>query len=70
MTEGFRFARMWGQNVFDCQQVGAEQPEADVGLWNLSVFDYITYCNKHESVNQPGTALRARGRVSDGQKAG
>ena len=23
------------------------------GLCNLSVFDYITYCNKHESVNQP-----------------
>ncbi|MGD9387521.1 MAG: TGS domain-containing protein [Gammaproteobacteria bacterium] len=29
MAEGFRFARMWGKNVFDGQQVGADQPVAD-----------------------------------------
>lgn len=29
IAEGFRFARMWGRNVFDGQQVGADQPVAD-----------------------------------------
>ena len=35
MAEGFRFARMWGENVFDGQQVGAEQPVADGDIVEL-----------------------------------
>jgi ribosome-interacting GTPase 1 len=35
MASGFRFARMWGVNVFDGQQVGAEQPVADGDIVEL-----------------------------------
>jgi len=35
IAEEFRFARMWGANVFDGQQVGAEQPVADGDIVEL-----------------------------------
>lgn len=35
VADSFRFARMWGANVFDGQQVGAEQPVADGDLVEL-----------------------------------
>ena len=35
IAASFRFARMWGANVFDGQQVGAEQPVADGDIVEL-----------------------------------